>query len=43
MTSDLPLIVCMHACVYLDVQMRLGISTDRDALAEQVMASDDDL
>jgi hypothetical protein len=39
MTSDLPLIVCMHACVYLDVQMRLGISTDRDALAEQVITS----
>ena len=37
MTSDLPLIVCMHAC--LGVQMRLGISTDRDALAEQVMTS----
>ena len=39
MTFDLPLIVCMHACVYLDVQMRLGISTDRDALAEQVITS----
>ena len=43
MISNMPLIVCMHACVYLDVQMRLGISTDRDALAEQVMTSDDDL
>ncbi len=41
MTSDDLLFAVdrVHACVYLDEQMRLGISTDRDALAEQVITS----